>query len=663
MKKKRRPISYKIERAVLSDVLPYEIPVIFSNRHFYNFLTENEVKITDKNKIEFSNNNRGLEAIKKLLFGDEKNIRTIPFNYKISHKISDFRELSLVHPKNQVALVDFYNKYKDLILYYCNTSPFSIRMPYKVATLIYFEDWTHKLRLAKDQEYEAIEEASQEYENLKTFFAYKDYSNIHKFYESYKYHRCEKKYDKMFKFDISQCFDSIYTHSINWAQLNKKVVKDNIGKSDTTFAGKFDIFMQNVNYGETNGIVIGPEFSRIFAEIILQKIDKNVFSKLEEDKIKHKMDYEIFRYVDDYFLFYNQEKHKDKILTEYKLALSEYKLRINSLKTEDFSKPIITDITIAKQKISDLLNLYLTFKTEDTDDGKEKEEDGEKSIYVSSNILITKFKTVIKETDVEYKDILNYTLAIIDRKLTRLIKDYDKYKEQSFMKAVFEILEFTFFIYAVSPRVNTTIKLCLILSKLTNFLRKNRKSINIDNTHLIKKEISDELSFILRKNIATMCEHTQIETLYLLIALRELGKDYLLDKKTLLSYFQAEMKEKPKFNIKLNYFSIIVLLFYIKDKTMYKDIKEELEKEIVKKYSGINKKELGKNTELVLLLMDLLTCPYLSNKYKKDLLKIHGFKNETLQNQIIKYKKFWFTKWTNFDFEKELNAKKSKEVY
>lgn len=54
-----------------------------------------------------------------------------------------------------------------------------------------------------------------EYENLKTFFSYKKYTNIHKFYESYHYQRAEKKYGNLLKFDIAQCFNSIYTHSIS----------------------------------------------------------------------------------------------------------------------------------------------------------------------------------------------------------------------------------------------------------------------------------------------------------------------------------------------------------------------------------------------------------------------------------------------------------------
>ena len=33
---------------------------------------------------------------------------------------------------------------------------------------------------------------------------------------------------------------------------------------------------------KTNGIIIGPEFSRIFAELILQSIDQDVVSELKK---------------------------------------------------------------------------------------------------------------------------------------------------------------------------------------------------------------------------------------------------------------------------------------------------------------------------------------------------------------------------------------------
>ena len=130
MRRNKRPIKYKKERVVLSDVLPFEIPVTFSNRHFYDFLTTNKVELVG-NKIKWERNEQSLNEVMKLLFdfrdkavttneiGVNKKweLKTIPFNYKISHKENDFRELTIVHPKNQLALIDFYEANKQLILH------------------------------------------------------------------------------------------------------------------------------------------------------------------------------------------------------------------------------------------------------------------------------------------------------------------------------------------------------------------------------------------------------------------------------------------------------------------------------------------------------------------------------------------------------------------
>src|SRR5690606_30212828 len=113
-----------------------------------------------------------------------------------------------------------------------------------------------------------------------------------------------KKYNFLYKFDVSKCFNSIYTHSISWAILGKKFSKEIIGKEKETFGSKFDTLLMDLNYNETNGIIIGPEFSRIFAEIILQSIDLTVLHRIEQQhNLKYKRDYEVFRYVDDYFVF------------------------------------------------------------------------------------------------------------------------------------------------------------------------------------------------------------------------------------------------------------------------------------------------------------------------------------------------------------------------
>ena len=110
------------------------------------------------------------------------------------------------------------------------------------------------------------------------------------------------------KFDIQSCFDSIYTHSIAWAiSGGVDLYKDNFeGIPDKSLGYIWDKIMQEMNYNETNGIVIGPEFSRIFAEVILQHVDQRVEQGLLNKGFILNTDYECYRYVDDYFFFYNR---------------------------------------------------------------------------------------------------------------------------------------------------------------------------------------------------------------------------------------------------------------------------------------------------------------------------------------------------------------------
>ena len=190
--------------------------------------------------------------------------------------------------------------------------------------------------------------------------------------------------------------------------------------------------MQNLNYGETNGIVIGPEFSRIFAELILQQIDRNTERALKEKtpSLLFRRDYEIFRYVDDIFVFYNDETVREEIAKTYRLQLMDFKLSINEAKSNLLEKPIITGITRAKLKIADLIDEALSFKAKDII--KENEDPIKQySFYVSANRLITRFKNVIVESQVGYREIQNYSLASVDRKVHKLIKTYSEIEEKN----------------------------------------------------------------------------------------------------------------------------------------------------------------------------------------------------------------------------------------
>ena len=64
---RKRRLSYKKERCLLSDVLPYEIPVSFSNRHFYAFLLRHKIEIKN-DAIYWVKGSAALERNVHLLF-------------------------------------------------------------------------------------------------------------------------------------------------------------------------------------------------------------------------------------------------------------------------------------------------------------------------------------------------------------------------------------------------------------------------------------------------------------------------------------------------------------------------------------------------------------------------------------------------------------------
>ena len=729
MNKKRKRIKYSKERAILADVLPYEIPITFSNRYFYRFLVANNISISD-NKLFYQNlfQDREREAfmhILEILFGikainnsptelQEWNFRKIPFSFKITHKERDFRELTIVHPINQIKLIDFYETYKELILYYCSISNFSIRKPAGIGKYT-FTPSNITAQLKEEEKYGFISDGN-EYENLKTFFSIEKYKNIYRFYEDYRYQRAEKKYNFLYKFDLSKCFDSIYTHSIVWAVLGLESVKEKVDESKKTFAGKFDLFIQYANYGETNGIVIGPEFSRIFAEIILQRIDKNIENKLIDKGYVLKKHYELYRYVDDYFLFCDSDLIKEEVIQLFRHELKEFKLAINNSKSKDYKKPIITEITVAKERIIKLFENEPRFQIEKKKEVDSNNNDSEEGtllftdymlkFYFDSNKLATQYKIIIKETGVDYKDVLNYTLAILHNKVGKNLKMASKFlkeckelesdgklanegllKKQKVEKEITDhivnFIDFLFFLYSVSPRVNSTIKVSHILSEFILFYKKryrNNENKLIpqhtrNNQEKVFKKILDEVTFILNKN--TLNDYTQVESLYLLIVLRDLDKDFRLTEKLLAKYLNVLNKnnEIDFEECNFNYFSIVVVLFYIGNSSKYPTLKSKLMIYILSHIESIPVEKRRKSSELTHLVLDLLACPFINTTYKEQVLKTYrknfpdydeiqtSLDTRNIISFIKNYQKYWFTKWSNFNLEKELNAKKSLEVY
>lgn len=472
----------------------------------------------------------------------------------------------------------------------------------------------------------------------------------------------------MVQIDISKCFDSIYTHSLPWAVIGKSQTKFYLEGSKSTFGGRFDAVMQQLNQNETNGIVIGPEFSRIFAEIILQSVDVELERSLSKGAgLEHKVDYEIFRYVDDYFVFFNEASTELKIISELQEILKGKKLSINAAKLKSYPKPIITEITIAKERISTLMNSQIDPNVEESGDPTSSAALVKRfKCDLNSNRLIVSYKTIIKESKVEYGDLLNYTFAIIENKIDLIHKAYVSSGSQDddrrrMVKSVISLLEFAFFAYSASPKVNHTVRMCRMITTAVDFLAAGKFSYELK--HLLFKFVHDNVLAMLEKN--KMSAHREVESLYLLIVLSRIGREYWLPEKAIAKHFliefddTAEVYSRTEF---LSHFSITVLLSYIKNKVRYDKLRTFIEKQAIAKLDHV-KAHCPNHAEALMLFLDLIVCPYVDPATKTAAGAIFGLDSANLA-EVQGVNDQWFTAWEHkFDLAKELDAKRSREVY
>jgi len=133
------------------------------------------------------------------------------------------------------------------------------------------------------------------------------------------------------RLDIASCFDSIYTHSVSWAIHTKAIAKRN--KTDAMFGNVLDNCLQAMNYGQTNGILVGNAVSRIISEIILCKVDESVQKRLPNVTYK--------RFVDDYYIYTKDGFEINNIIAVFRQELSKYELALNENKIKIYESPFV----------------------------------------------------------------------------------------------------------------------------------------------------------------------------------------------------------------------------------------------------------------------------------------------------------------------------------
>ena len=153
--------------------------------------------------------------------------------------------------------------------------------------------------------------------------------------------------------DITNCYGSIYTHSISWALEGKEEAKKN-KQNKKTLGNQIDQIIRAMSYGQTNGIPQGSVLMDFIAEIILGYADLQLGKKIKKNNIE---DYCILRFRDDYRIFAKNEFDLKMILKYLTEVLIDLNFKLNSNKTL-ITDDIITN-SIKKDKENELVNNYI----------------------------------------------------------------------------------------------------------------------------------------------------------------------------------------------------------------------------------------------------------------------------------------------------------------
>lgn len=642
-------------RALLSDVLPYEVPPTFSNRSFFRFvkLFKTDQAITGTEPEEWKAPSTAHAELMRILCPTDSEW-TIPFTFGISrgHANGSERTLAIPHPVAQMQAARFYDSYRNQLLYFTSKSNFSIRYPSRVARYTMGIESSPR---RGDLPISTVgpEDRTSADNILRSYFRYEKYSNIYKFYDSPEFVSLESKFPILLRLDIAQCFESIYTHSIPWAVLGKNGAKVDRGRHH--FGNKLDRLMQRLNFDETSGLPVGPELSRICAEIILQEIDRLVESDLRSQGLVNRQDYDIARYVDDYFVYAESEAQAIQIRQIIAKRLREFNLNLNQAKEALQETPHLSTMSMTKAAIKDAFELSFPTSLDQLLVASQQEKP------FRATRVIFEYKRAISSGGSSHREVINFALAVLEKKsdqqFANLIRMNPPLTQQKIQDLLVANVEITTFLLGRSHLVAPTIKTCRIIAKVLQFAESNLQDRS--RIDVVKDVIHANILQLLTSGPAK--GSSNVERLYLLTLLRTLGDSWLLPEKTLRNTFLKAnaVNDAQVHSSDLNYFSIVSLLHYLQSRKRYAELRKQIVRLSIQRVGALP----VASAERALLAVDLLACPYVSAEEKHELLdSVHASKSPAVR-RILLTGLFSFTTWRRFNLQQQLEYKRNLAAY
>ncbi|MEW9673615.1 reverse transcriptase domain-containing protein [Ammoniphilus sp. 3BR4] len=435
---------------LLTELLPVEVGNIFTLRYFYDFL------MTKKNEIQ------ALEKeLLKTKFSPENSLfdggwHATPLKYKVNKGNNDLREIAILNPFSLMQIFLFTKLYNNEIIDNLKkNSYFSLRYHHRNNDLFYKNSSKGVVKYEDNSEHK--DKFTKALEGSGIFYKIKPCGMLGNFYNSDQWFKLNNQFRYFAKIDYKDCFGSIYTHTFKWIISNNTI--DSREFKNNHLYSVIDRLLQQINSSISNGIIVGPEFSRMIAEMLLQHIDYEVYNNLILSDMKKGIDYEVCRYIDDIYIFANEENELLKIQNLFIQYSSKYQLKINELKSISGKLPYLWNEWKGKTKSCVSTLLERTFYS-----SEEKKEYYIKAKNYTKLRNVASLKEELQNLLSQYPNFREKIISYVFSALFNRMRENNKnlFRPEVTDEEIEKVLDFIFYIYSFAPTFRNTRKLICI---------------------------------------------------------------------------------------------------------------------------------------------------------------------------------------------------------
>lgn len=482
---RRDPLDY-----LLTDTTPVEVSEVFTYTYLYNYLHKNQKQLGD---ILANIRDDEVNTFRSIVPFDRQNTQprvqrkwlSDPLTFHIVKADGHSkRKMSIPQPLAALNMYFFIHLYQRDILNLLERPVFSVRYHSRNSDLVY----RSKSRTALiDYQYKRNKRSKKIIEQTGRFFDVGPFVQAIEVGRSEKWRQANIKFKLFCKLDFKRCFDSVYTHSFKW--IATRDVVDSKSFHNSSLFAVIDRVLQNINGASSNGVLVGPEFSRMIVEILLQQIDDEVAASLRMQGIRQGNDFEIIRFVDDIFIFTNDEITQEKITKTIEDKARRYLLEINQLKVEKQPTPYfrgswIDDVNQYKDKIQTHIRPNkVVAQTEGEEFQIQCDNNDLKQLGGQFEYLLSKYKD-------NTTTITNFAMSVLMNSMSSKSSKYRFFKTPTH-RAIPAFIEYIFFVYSHSINFKNTQKLISILHYCHNEVNLKQSKVLQRVVHKYEKKISE----------------------------------------------------------------------------------------------------------------------------------------------------------------------------